>query len=290
LVSESQPTIWPGLQAVVRDLLREVEVELARSLLAKTLDGVMKAAESGVLHRMALAAAAKGLPHAFGAPRAYLSGPPAVKPSSMPVSLRTWLDTKSLDLARQLCLEDQELLRAITPEDLLACRRDQQDGSSPVRVKAMIEHFNKLSMWAATKVVTETKVQGRKKVVLRLVSLMEQLAQLLNFNSLLAILSGLDNAAVHRLRLTLDAADTKMEKAMSTMEKYRKLMERNFRGYRTIINEVRPPLVPYLGVHLSDLTFIHMGNPDLVEDPRHPGTPLIYFRKVEGGRGSAERF
>ena len=40
----------------------------------------------------------------------------------------------------------------------------------------------------------------------------------------------------------------------------------SFKGYRAAFLDATPPLVPYMGVHLQDLTFIEQGNPDRIDD------------------------
>jgi hypothetical protein len=39
----------------------------------------------------------------------------------------------------------------------------------------------------------------------------------------------------------------------------------NFKMLRTAIHTANPPVIPYLGIYLSDLTFIEDGNPDEVD-------------------------
>lgn len=48
----------------------------------------------------------------------------------------------------------------------------------------------------------------------------------------------------------------------------------NFAKYREALHSVNPPCMPFLGVYLTDLTFIEDGNPDLLK-----GTNLINFDK-----------
>lgn len=39
----------------------------------------------------------------------------------------------------------------------------------------------------------------------------------------------------------------------------------SFRAYRAALAEVEPPCIPYLGLILQDLTFVHLGNPDYID-------------------------
>jgi len=47
-----------------------------------------------------------------------------------------------------------------------------------------------------------------------------------------------------------------------------------YKTYRAILHSVNPPLIPYPGVFLTDMTFIEDGNPDYIGK-------LINFRKRE---------
>jgi len=51
----------------------------------------------------------------------------------------------------------------------------------------------------------------------------------------------------------------------------------SWKSYRTALTASGPPLIPYIGVYLSDLTFIEDGNPDFFEAPEH----LVNFSKCQ---------
>ncbi|OLL24556.1 Protein ste6 [Neolecta irregularis DAH-3] len=64
---------------------------------------------------------------------------------------------------------------------------------------------------------------------------------------------------------------------MQTLEGLNKIMNssRNFADYRETLHVVNPPCVPFLGVYLTDLTFIEDGNSNYLKKSRH----LINFSK-----------
>lgn len=51
--------------------------------------------------------------------------------------------------------------------------------------------------------------------------------------------------------------------------------EGNYQRYREVLRDAVPPIIPYLGIHLTDLVFLDEGNPDLL-----PDTNLLNFWKV----------
>ena len=52
------------------------------------------------------------------------------------------------------------------------------------------------------------------------------------------------------------------------MQEYCALIDSSssFRAYRHALAETQPPCIPYIGLILQDLTFVHIGNPDLLAD------------------------
>jgi son of sevenless-like protein len=95
-----------------------------------------------------------------------------------------------------------------------------------------------------------------------------------NFSSMMAIYSGLNNASLNRLRRTWDAVN---QRHLALFENMKVVLAptKNFSRYRHTLRQLNPPCVPFLGVYLTDLTFIEDGNSDhLKTDER-----LINFSK-----------
>jgi len=87
------------------------------------------------------------------------------------------------------------------------------------------------------------------------------------------ILSALNSSSVYRLRQTWELLPPK---SLQLFESLVNLMdgEGNFNTYRLALKKSQPPVVPYLGMYLTDLVFIDDGNTDLI-----PGTKLVNFSK-----------
>lgn len=77
----------------------------------------------------------------------------------------------------------------------------------------------------------------------------------------MAIYSGLNNAALNRLRRTWDAVN---QRHLQLFQNIKDILapSRNFSRYRETLRKLQPPCVPFLGVYLTDLTFIEDGNTD----------------------------
>jgi son of sevenless-like protein len=86
----------------------------------------------------------------------------------------------------------------------------------------------------------------------------------------------LQNAAVHRLNHSWGELDSRTtadyQECMTTMAN-----DKSFKTYREKLMFASPPCVPYLGIFLTDLTFVEDGNPDLVKSKT--GKMLINWKK-----------
>jgi len=79
----------------------------------------------------------------------------------------------------------------------------------------------------------------------------------------IAILSGIGNSAVHRLKWTKEEMDRRSQNVLIELQKSMS-SEQSYKNYRETLQSIVPPCIPYLGVYLTDLTFIEEGNPDMI--------------------------
>lgn len=79
--------------------------------------------------------------------------------------------------------------------------------------------------------------------------------QLNNFNSLTAIISGLNSAPIHRLRRTWETAS---QKTITLLDSLNRVMNstKNFFAYRETLHSVNPPCVPFLGLIYYYFSFV----------------------------------
>ncbi|XP_078027240.1 rap guanine nucleotide exchange factor 1-like isoform X3 [Epinephelus lanceolatus] len=169
----------------------------------------------------------------------------------------TLLDFRSQDLAEQLTLLDSELFCKIGLPEVLLWSKEQNEEKSP-NLTEFTQHFNNVSFWVRSVVILQDKPQDREKLLLKFLKIMKHLRKLNNFNSYLSILSALDSAPLRRLDWQRSTAEA--------LEEFSSLIDSSssFRAYRAALAEVEPPCIPYLGLILQDLTFVHLGNPDML--------------------------
>ncbi|XP_016365011.1 rap guanine nucleotide exchange factor 1b isoform X5 [Sinocyclocheilus rhinocerous] len=167
-------------------------------------------------------------------------------------------DFRSHEIADQLTLLDAELFYKIEIPEVLLWAKEQNEEKSP-NLTQFTEHFNNMSYWVRSIIIQQEKAQDREKLLLKFIKIMKHLRKLNNFNSYLAILSALDSAPIRRLEWQKQTSEG--------LEEYCTLIDSSssFRAYRAALAEVEPPCIPYLGLILQDLTFVHLGNPDFID-------------------------
>lgn len=160
-------------------------------------------------------------------------------------------------LALQLTIRESKLFSQIMPVEFF-----KQKGNE-VNVSHMINNFNRVAAWVPIAILSEIKLVHRANAVERFIKLAWNLRQLKNFHLLTAVLSGLSNSAVLRLKWTFAKVAKRYKQMYEELEAIMG-MEGSFKVYRQTLVEASPPCVPYIGVYLTDLVFIEDGNPDKV--------------------------
>lgn len=189
------------------------------------------------------------------------------------------LDVEPIELARQLTVREFKLFEKITPYECLTRRQRKTrlrnvSIETPRHIDAFIHNSNDLTNWVSHMILKYVDTKKRALAIKYFINVAEYCRQFNNFSSMMAIISALFSATIHRMKKTWALLPSK---AMETLDNMNKLMNssRNFNEYRDILRMVSPPVIPFFGVYLSDLTFVEDGNPDCLQD--NPN--LINFAK-----------
>nr|AAQ22488.1 RE10624p [Drosophila melanogaster] len=161
------------------------------------------------------------------------------------------LDLKSLEIAEQMTLLDAELFTKIEIPEVLLFAKDQCEEKSP-NLSKFTEHFNKMSYWARSKILRLQDAKEREKHVNKFIKIMKHLRKMNNYNSYLALLSALDSGPIRRLEWQKGITEE--------VRSFCALIDSSssFRAYRQALAETNPPCIPYIGLILQDLTFVHV--------------------------------
>ena len=192
-------------------------------------------------------------------------------------SVSSLFDLDPEEVARQLTLMEHGAYCQIRLTELMGCawsKSDKEEKSA--NLLAAISQFNAISCLFRDAVVSEPDVEVRADIIEFALLVAEQCAALNNISSVMAIVASLSSTPIHRLKKTWSVLNS--NKRISRLrDELENLIsnESNFKTYRKFLNKVDPPAVPYLGMWLSDLTFLEDGNADETQDG------LINFAKYD---------
>ncbi|KAI0209275.1 Guanine nucleotide-releasing factor 2 [Lamellibrachia satsuma] len=111
-----------------------------------------------------------------------------------------------------------------------------------------------------SRILEQEDPRERERYFIKLIKIMKHLRKFNNFNSYLAILSAVDSAPIRRLEW--------QKQNLEVLREFCQLIDSSssFRAYRQALAETEAPCIPYIGLVLQDLTFVHIGNPDVLSD------------------------
>ncbi|BGP40628.1 cell division cycle-related protein [Rhodotorula kratochvilovae] len=196
--------------------------------------------------------------------------PGPLPPPILPRNLKKFklTDIEPLELARQLTIMDGRLFQRITAQECLGKAWPKQFGGEAANISAMIDMSNAVTRWVTETILAQDDLKKRATIIKHFVALAERCLSLNNFSTLIHIIAGLNSTPIHRLRRTWEAVS---QKAMITLGALNNIMrpDKNYKEYRDILRKSAPPCVPFLGVYLTDWTFIGDGNSDFLREKPH---------------------
>uniref|UniRef100_A0A2K5RN25 Rap guanine nucleotide exchange factor like 1 n=1 Tax=Cebus imitator TaxID=2715852 RepID=A0A2K5RN25_CEBIM len=134
-------------------------------------------------------------------------------------------------------------------------------------LELLLQRCSEVTHWVATEVLL-CEAPGKRaqllKKFIKIAALCKQNQDLLSFY---AVVMGLDNAAVSRLRLTWE-----VRRPLPFLPGDLGILGsplwdpcRNHKSYREVISKMKPPVIPFVPLILKDLTFLHEGSKTLVD-------------------------
>jgi len=160
------------------------------------------------------------------------------------------------DIARQMCLMNAKIFKQITQQELLslAWNKPNKKIKAP-NIVLMTEQFNKITLWVSNDILSSSLPSERTQKIAKFIYIEKACLKNNDFHSLKSIISALESTPIHRLEKTWMLLPKK-EKAKH--KKYATLMsmERNSEEYRKYLQECKGAKIPYLGLYLSDITYL----------------------------------
>ncbi|KAL7390068.1 hypothetical protein ABVT39_014363 [Epinephelus coioides] len=184
------------------------------------------------------------------------------------------LQLSTMEVAAQLSMRDFELFRNIESTEYVddLFKLDSSVGSG--NLKQFEEVINQETFWVATEILKEPNALKRMKTIKHFIKIALHCRECKNFNSMFAIISGLNLAPVARLRSSWEKLPSKYEKLFGDLQDVFD-PSRNMAKYRNVLSSqsMQPPIIPLFPVVKKDLTFLHEGNDSSVDG-------LVNFEKL----------
>ncbi|XP_037762840.1 rap guanine nucleotide exchange factor 6 isoform X13 [Chelonia mydas] len=184
------------------------------------------------------------------------------------------LQLSTIEVATQLSMRDFELFRNIEPTEYIDDLYKMDSKTGNAHLKQFEDVINQETFWVATEILTEPNQLKRMKIVKHFIKIALHCRECKNFNSMFAVISGLNLAPVARLRGTWEKLPSKYEKHLRDLQD---LFDpsRNMAKYRNILSSqsMQPPIIPLFPVVKKDITFLHEGNDSKVDG-------LVNFEKL----------
>jgi hypothetical protein len=214
--------------------------------------------------------------------------PPAVITKSQVALLKQWknggaavsiLDFDPLELARQITIKESRIFCSILPEELLATEWMKKSGSLAVNVRAMSTLSTDLANLVADSILQLEEPKKRAVIIKQWVKIANKCLELNNYDSLMAIICSLNSSTIVRLKRTWELVS---QKTKTTLDNLKGIVDvsRNYAVLRQRLQNHVAPCLPFVGVYLTDLTFVDHGNPPLRNLPtEHGGMTVVNYDK-----------
>ncbi|KAE8822345.1 hypothetical protein HRS9139_10366 [Pyrenophora teres f. teres] len=184
------------------------------------------------------------------------------------------LDFDPLELARQFTIIESKLFCAIQPEELLALEWTRKKDSKAHNVKAMSTLSTDLANLVADTILQLEDAKKRAVIIKQWVKVAAKCLELHNYDSLMAIICSLNSSMVMRLKRTWELVSTKTKARLDELKSVTDV-GRNYAVLRQRLQNHIAPCIPFVGIYLTDLTFIDVGNGTTRQLPGESGSDSL---------------
>ncbi|KAJ1915995.1 hypothetical protein H4219_004017 [Mycoemilia scoparia] len=165
-------------------------------------------------------------------------------------------------IAIQITILQSDCFCHIQPYELLRGEFSKKENSLATNIKNMTRWSTQISRWVAYSILKEQTPEKRCRVLKYFIRIGSECLHMKNYDAVMAIQGGLNSAAILRLKKTWALLPSKLNRLNISLQNATK-SDRNYSEYRATVRNSEPPLLPFLGLYLTDLTFINDGNPDM---------------------------
>ena len=184
-------------------------------------------------------------------------------------------------IAKELTRIDWIMYSSIRPRDLvrhISLSSDQKERCRSLEhVNRMINQFNHVAFWVANLVLLRDKPKDRAKALEKFMGVAWKLRHLNNYNSLGAVIAGINGTAVHRLAQTRELVSPEAQKQFMRLEILMGTQKSHFE-YRLSCENPSTARIPFLPLHRRDLVITEEANATFIAGS---DGELINWKKFE---------
>lgn len=170
------------------------------------------------------------------------------------------VDFDPVEIARQLTQVQSRTFCAIEAEELLNLEWTR-NAETAVNVRAMARFATDLANLVADTILSVEEVKKRALIIKQWIKVSKACLELNNYDCLMAIVCSLTSSTIVRLRATWDLVS---QKSKTQFDELKTVVDvsRNYAILRQRLQTPKAPCLPFIGIYLTDLTFIDAGNQD----------------------------
>lgn len=166
-------------------------------------------------------------------------------------------DMSAEEVSNQLVAFDWELFTCVHEVEFVCyVFHGEQSRWRPLNLELVLQRCSEVQSWVCTEILQCQSLPKRVQLLRKFIKIAALCKQQQDLLSFLAVVLGLDNPALSRLRLSWEGLPGKFRKQFQQFESLAD-PSRNHKSYRDLVQTLRPPLIPFTPLLLKDLTFLH---------------------------------
>ncbi|XP_017765392.1 PREDICTED: ras-specific guanine nucleotide-releasing factor 2-like [Eufriesea mexicana] len=183
------------------------------------------------------------------------------------VQTRESIETLSaLEIAEQMTYLDHKIFVSISSEEFLGQAWMKTDKATRApHILLMTKRFNEVSQLVVSEIIRRSNMSARVAAIEKWAAVAHISRVLHNYNGVLQICAAFTNTSVYRLKKTWEKVSKTTRQTIDSLQNIVS-SDGRFRNLRDALHRCDPPCIPYLGLYLTDLSFIEEGTPTMTED------------------------
>lgn len=185
------------------------------------------------------------------------------------IQWRQFMEIPDDDFARELTRIDWAMFTSFRPRDLVRhvslSGAEKGNSKSLQNVNRMIQEFNHLALLVENMILLRDKAKHRAKAMEKFMNIALRLRRLNNYNSLGAVMAGINGTPVQRLAQTRDLIPPSVQKDFLRLVILMGTQKSHF-AYRLAWDNSFGERIPFLPLHRRDLVSAEEGNKTFVGD------------------------